>query len=307
MLSAKRFCYQLPAQCLNCKSKSWLPWKSLAVYKYKLIFRISFLHFQHKSYNLSRLYYLFIMCWLQKYYSLQSRASEHDVPLQRGQGVTSHDWSSQMLGHLTLPSPGGEFPDTEFLRPFRQLETFLNKSFQKLKQQNLGKSENLTLSNLFAKMAVSISSGRRQSRHLGRPAGCWGHRGLSFLPCLCGQSHICCFARHWRKSQAARTAVTAGRSSPSLSCHSQGRTHKPGSVFQLTLFFFLFFFYRQTGKPQDLRSCGSKIQLCYTAEKLCIGLSTDRCCLSYVLTVKQLTHTKYSTPHQERLKASCKP
>ena len=134
-------------------------------------------------------------------------------------------------------------------------------------------SENLTLAKLFAKMAVSISSGRRQSRHLRRPAGCWGRRGLSFLLCLCRESHICCFAWHRWKSQAACTAVTAGCSSPSLSCHSQGRTGKPGSVLQLILFFFLFFFYRQTGKPQDLCSCGSKIQPCYTAEKLCIGLS----------------------------------
>lgn len=134
----------------------------------------------------------------------------------------------------------------------------------------------MTLCQLFARMAVSISSGRRQSRHWRRPAGSRGHSRLSFLLCLCGESHICCFAWHCQKSQAAYVAVTAEGSSPSLPCHSQGSTGKPGAVLQLTLFFFLFFLYGRTGKPQDLCSCGSKIQLCYTAEKLCIGLSGDR-------------------------------
>lgn len=119
------------------------------------------------------------------------------------------------------PSLGGEFPNTDFLRTFRQLWTFLSKTFQKLRQQNLGKTTNLTLSQLFAKMAESVSSGRRQSRHLCQPAGCWGRRGLSFLLCPSWERHICCFARHWQKSQAVCTAVTAERSSTSSSCLSQ--------------------------------------------------------------------------------------
>lgn len=81
-LRAEGFC--TAAQWLSCKSKRWLPWKNLAFYKYKLIFRVYFLLFQYKSYNLSRLNYLLTMCWLQKHFSLQSKASECDVPLEHG-------------------------------------------------------------------------------------------------------------------------------------------------------------------------------------------------------------------------------
>lgn len=57
------------------------------------------------------------MCWLQKHFSLQSTASEYNVPLECGQGV-SHKWNPQSKGKWPLPSWEGRLPDTLSLEEF---------------------------------------------------------------------------------------------------------------------------------------------------------------------------------------------
>lgn len=166
------------------------------------------------------------MCWLQKHCSC--KAPEHAVPLQRGQGGTSPNWSSQILGHPTLPSLGGEFLAFQIFKNFQITINISQLVFPKTETAKSGQVQKCDPFRVVCKAGSKISPGGRQGRDVCRPEGCWEHRGLSILPWLSGESHSCCFTGLWWKSQAACMAGTAGHRSPSLSCHSPGRTAKPG-------------------------------------------------------------------------------
>lgn len=236
------------AQCLNCKSKIDCPEK-LLVHKYKLIFRIYFLHFQHNSYNFSRLNHLFIVCWLQKYCSC--KAPEHAVPLQRGQGGTRPNWSSQILGQPTLPSLGGEFLAFQICKNFQITINTSQLVFPKMETAKSGLVQKCDPFWAVCKAGSKINPAGRQGRDVCRPEG----NTEDFPSC-----HVCV-----GKATAAvllgfhgNARAGAGHRSPSLSCHSPDRTGKPGPPSLPVLS-------TETGKPQVSILMAAKLHFC-TAE-----------------------------------------
>lgn len=123
----------------------------------------------YNTYNLPRLNHLFIECWLQKYCSC--KAPEHAVPLQRGQGGTSPNWSSQILGDPPLPSLGGEFLTFQI---FENLQITINSSqlvFPKMETAKSGLFQKCDPFWAVCKAGSEISPGGREGRDVSRPEG----------------------------------------------------------------------------------------------------------------------------------------
>lgn len=124
-------------------------------------------------------------------------------PWQRGQGATSHEWSSQMWGQPTLPSLGGEFPDTT---TFEELwDNFKHSSISVSKKQRV-KSGQVWKSGRFPGASAAEED---------EAETCGEQRGLSFLPRLAGESQS--FAgTGWTQSPALAALLAAGPANPAL-------------------------------------------------------------------------------------------